>query len=41
MCLIGGKGTLWGPIVGAVHFRHHQEVTWTYILGWQWVALGA
>lgn len=40
MCLLGGKGTLWGPILGAVLFHVIKEVTWTYLLGWQWVALG-
>jgi len=39
--LLGGKGTLWGPIVGAVLFHVFKEVTWNYLLGWQWVALGA
>jgi branched-chain amino acid transport system permease protein len=41
MSLLGGKGTLWGPILGAVLFHFVKEVTWTYMLGWQWVALGA
>lgn len=40
MALLGGKGTLWGPVVGAVIFHTIKEVTWTYLLGWQWVALG-
>ncbi len=40
MPLLGGKGTLWGPVVGAVVFHSFKEVTWTYMLGWQWVALG-
>ena len=40
MCLIGGKGTLWGPIIGAVLFDIVRQLTWTYMLGWQWVALG-
>jgi branched-chain amino acid transport system permease protein len=40
MALLGGKGTLWGPVVGAVVFHVIKEVTWTYLLGWQWVALG-
>jgi len=40
MCLLGGKGTLWGPVVGATLFHAFKEVTWTYMLGWQWVALG-
>jgi branched-chain amino acid transport system permease protein len=39
--LLGGKGTLWGPIIGAVLFHVFKEVTWNYLLGWQWVALGA
>ena len=41
MCLLGGKGTLWGPVVGATLFHTFKEVTWIYLLGWQWVALGA
>lgn len=40
MVLLGGKGTLWGPVVGAVVFHVIKEVTWTYFLGWQFVALG-
>ena len=39
--LLGGKGTLWGPVVGAILFHVFKEVTWNYFLGWQWVALGA
>ena len=39
--LLGGKGTLWGPVVGAILFHVIKEVTWNYLLGWQWVALGA
>lgn len=39
--LLGGKGTLWGPVVGAIAFQVLKEVTWNYFLGWQWVALGA
>ena len=38
--LLGGKGTLWGPVVGAVLFHVFKEVTWNYFLGWQWVVLG-
>jgi branched-chain amino acid transport system permease protein len=41
MCLLGGKGTLWGPVLGASLFHIVKEVTWTHLLGWQWVALGA
>jgi len=41
MSLLGGKGTLWGPVLGAVLFHVIKELTWTYLLGWQWVALGA
>ena len=40
MSLLGGKGTIWGPILGATLFHVIKEVTWTYLLGWQWVALG-
>jgi branched-chain amino acid transport system permease protein len=40
MALLGGKGTLWGPVLGATLFHAIKEVTWTYMLGWQWVALG-
>jgi len=40
MALLGGKGTLWGPIIGAILFHVIKEFTWTYLLGWQWVALG-
>lgn len=40
MVLLGGKGTLWGPVVGAMVFHVIKEVTWTYFLGWQFIALG-
>ena len=40
MTLLGGKGTLWGPIVGATVFYTLRELTWTYLLGWQYIALG-
>ncbi len=40
MAILGGKGTLWGPILGAVVFHISQELLWTYLLGWQRVALG-
>ena len=41
MALLGGKGTIWGPVLGATLFHIVKELTWTYLLGWQWVALGA
>jgi branched-chain amino acid transport system permease protein len=41
MVLLGGKGTLWGPVIGALIFHTVKEVTWTYLLGWQYIALGA
>ncbi len=41
MALLGGKGTLWGPVIGATLFHIIKELTWIYLLGWQWVALGA
>jgi branched-chain amino acid transport system permease protein len=40
MAILGGKGTLWGPVIGAVIFHVTQELFWTYLLGWQRVALG-
>lgn len=41
MAILGGKGTIWGPVIGAVIFHITQELFWTYFLGWQRVALGA
>ncbi len=41
MAVLGGKGTLWGPVIGAVIFHVTQEMFWTYLFGWQRVALGA
>ena len=40
MAVLGGKGTLWGPIVGAALFQFFKEFSWTYFLGWQYVMLG-
>jgi branched-chain amino acid transport system permease protein len=40
MVLLGGRGTLLGPIIGAVVFQIFKELFWTYLLGWQRVALG-
>jgi len=40
MAILGGKGMLWGPVLGAVVFHVTQELFWTYLLGWQRVALG-
>lgn len=40
MALLGGKGTLWGPVLGAILFHTIKELTWTHLLGWQWIALG-
>lgn len=40
MAILGGKGTLWGPVIGAVVFQFTKEFFWTYLLGWQRVALG-
>jgi len=41
MAILGGKGTLWGPVIGAAVFHITQELFWTYLFGWQRVALGA
>lgn len=40
MAILGGKGTLWGPIIGAVVFYLFKEFFWVFFLGWQRVALG-
>ncbi len=40
MAILGGKGTLWGPIIGATLFHIFKEGFWTFFLGWQYVALG-
>jgi branched-chain amino acid transport system permease protein len=40
MAVLGGRGTLWGPVIGAAIFHVTQEVFWTYLLGWQRVAMG-
>jgi branched-chain amino acid transport system permease protein len=40
MAVLGGKGTLWGPVIGAIVFHITQELFWTFLLGWQRVALG-
>lgn len=40
MALLGGSGTFWGPVLGAILFHVIKEATWTYFLGWQWIALG-
>ncbi|HYU45654.1 MAG TPA: branched-chain amino acid ABC transporter permease [Terriglobales bacterium] len=40
MATLGGRGTLWGPVIGAIVFHVTQELFWTYLLGWQRVAMG-
>lgn len=40
MPILGGRGTLWGPVIGAVIFHLTQQFFWTYLLGWQRVAMG-
>ncbi len=40
MAMLGGRGTIWGPVIGAVIFHVTQELFWTYLLGWQRVAMG-
>jgi branched-chain amino acid transport system permease protein len=40
MAILGGKGTIWGPVIGAAIFQVLKELFWTYLLGWQRVALG-
>lgn len=40
MAILGGRGTLWGPVIGAVIFHVMRELFWTYLFGWQNVAMG-
>jgi branched-chain amino acid transport system permease protein len=40
MAILGGRGTLWGPVIGAVLFHVLREFFWTYLFGWQNVAMG-
>jgi branched-chain amino acid transport system permease protein len=40
MAILGGKGTLWGPVIGAAVFHGAQELFWKYLFGWQRVAMG-
>ena len=40
MAILGGKGTIWGPVIGAIIFQVLKEVFWIYLFGWQRVALG-
>ncbi|MEA2781017.1 MAG: branched-chain amino acid transport system permease protein [Rhodospirillaceae bacterium] len=40
MAILGGKGSLWGPVIGAVLFHVMRELFWTYLFGWQNVAMG-
>ena len=34
MAIMGGRGTLWGPVLGAMVFHVTQELFWTFLLGW-------
>ena len=40
MAVLGGNGTIWGPVLGAAIFYVTQHLFWTYLFGWQRVALG-
>ena len=40
MAVLGGKGSLWGPLIGAVLFHATKELLWTYLLGFQNIVLG-
>jgi len=40
MAMLGGRGTLWGPVIGACVFHVTQEMFWSFLLGWQRVAMG-
>ncbi len=40
MAILGGKGYIWGAVLGAIIFHFFQEFFWIYFLGWQRIALG-
>ena len=40
MAILGGKGYIWGAVLGATIFHFFQEFFWIYFLGWQRIALG-
>ena len=40
MAILGGKGTMWGPVVGAIVFHITQEFFWITLFGWQRIAMG-
>jgi branched-chain amino acid transport system permease protein len=40
MVVLGGKGTFWGPLIGALLFHTFKELFWSYLLGLQYIALG-
>ncbi len=40
MAILGGKGTMWGPVIGAIVFHITQEIFWSTLFGWQRVAMG-
>ncbi|MDD9814423.1 MAG: branched-chain amino acid ABC transporter permease [Gammaproteobacteria bacterium] len=40
MAIMGGRGTLWGPVIGAMIFHVSREFLWTYLLGWDRMILG-
>ncbi len=40
MVVLGGKGSFWGPMIGALLFHVTKELFWTYLLGLQYIALG-
>ena len=40
MAILGGKGTMWGPVIGAMVFHITQEFFWSTMFGWQRVAMG-
>lgn len=40
MAILGGRGTLWGPVLGAFVFQITKELFWVYLAEWQRIALG-
>jgi branched-chain amino acid transport system permease protein len=41
MALLGGEGTVWGPVIGALAFVLMEETIWAQFLDWNQAILGA
>ena len=34
MAILGGKGSFWWPVIGAIVFHLFNDGFWTFFLGW-------